>query len=137
MPRGVPDASNLLWVEGQAVSLDFNRTSSTTGTVSWNIPSNAKTYNGIVITSALKEINPSNYPTDGVRYTGSASLLAPADMIGNAQVIGAFYDDSTTISVEVTGLTPNVAYFFSAHVVSNVYTYFTLGVRSYPQSLTT
>lgn len=137
MLRGVPDASNLLWVEGQAISIDFTRTGPTTGTVSWNLPNNPAVYNGIVVTCALKEINPSNYPTDGVRYTASADLSAPGDMISNAQVVAALYDNVTTNSVNVTGLQPDVAYFFSAHAVSNVYTYFTIGVRSYPQALTT
>lgn len=137
MPRGVPDASNLLWVEGQSIILDFERLTPTTGKLSWSIPTNFRVYDGIVITSALKEINPSNYPTDSVRYTASNNLTAPADMIGNAQVVAAFYNDRVTTSVLVDGLTPEVAYFFSAHVVSNVYTYYTIGTRSYPQSLNT
>lgn len=135
MPRGIPDASNLLWVEGQAISLDFNKTSPTTGTLTWNIPTNAKVYNGILITASIKEINPSNYPTDGVLYDSSTDLSTPADLIGSAQVVVALYDDSTTTSMSVTGLLPDTPYHFSAHVVSNVYTYFTIGVRSYPASL--
>jgi hypothetical protein len=135
MPRGVPDASNFLWVEGQAISLDFTRTSDTTGILTWNIPNNAKTYDGIVIVVSYKEINPSNYPTDGVRYQASSDLTAPADMIGAGQVVVALYGDMTTVSANVSGLVHDVPYFFSAHIVSNVYTYYTIGVRSYPQEL--
>ena len=137
MPRGIPDASNILWVEGQSVSIDFTRLSPTSGTVSWSVPVNPKIYNGVVITASLKEINPSNYPTDGVRYNASADLGVPADKLGNAQIVGAFYDDQTTNSITVTGLDHNAAYYFAAHAVTNVYTYYTMGVKSYSQSKAT
>lgn len=137
MPRGVPDASNLLWVEGQEIVLDFLRTSDTEGTLTWTLPSTPRAYDGIVITASLREINPSNYPTDGVRYEASTNLGVPEDQIGSAQVVVALYNDRTTASATVTGLTPKVAYYFSAHLVSNVYSYYTIGVRSYPQSMNT
>lgn len=137
MPRGVPDASNLLWVEGQTISLDFKRIDATSGTLTWTVPADAKVYNGILITCSYAEINPSNYPTDGVRYNASANIATPGDMIGSAIVVTALYDDLTTTSVTVTGLTATDAYYFSAHIVSNVYTYYTIGTRSYPQALTT
>lgn len=135
MPRGIPDASNTLWVEGQSISVDFNRSSPTSGTVNWTVPTSPKAYNGIVILASLKEINPSNYPTDGQRYTASADLNAPADKIGTAQVIAAVYDDFTTNSVNVTNLVSDAAYYFSAHAVSNVYSYYTQGVKSYVQTM--
>ena len=135
MPRGTPDASNLLWMEGQSISVDFDRTSSTSGTVTWNIPQNPKVYNGVVVLASLREINPSNYPTDGQRYTASSDLAAPANMIGNAQVIVAVYDDLTTNTVTVTNLMADAAYYFSAHAVSNVYSYYTYGMKSYPESV--
>jgi hypothetical protein len=135
MPRGIPDASNILWVEGQSISIDFDRTSPTTGTVSWKVPVAPKIYNGILILASPKEINPSNYPTDGVRYNASSDIGTPGDKIGNAFVVGAFYDDVTTSSIEVSGLLSNAPYYFSAHVVSNVYSYYTMGVKSYPQTI--
>ena len=137
MPRGIPDASNLLWVEGQSIVLDFERTTTTTGKISWSLPKNSRTYDGILITASVKEINPSNFPTDGVKYTASTDLNVPVDRIGNAQVVGAFYNDRITASLIVTNLVPDQIYFFSAHVVSNVRTYYTTGVRSYPQHFVT
>lgn len=136
MPRGIADASNLLWVEGQSVVLDFTRTSPSTGKLTWTIPANAKVYDGILITGSLIEINPSNYPTDGVRYTGSTDFSAPADKIGKANIMVALYDDRTTVEAEISGLDQDAVYYFSAHVVSNVRTYYTIGVVSYPRSLT-
>lgn len=134
MVQGVADSSNLLWVDGESVSLDFNRDSSTTGTLTWTIPESPKAYKGILITASLKEINPSNYPTDSAVYTASSDLSSPNDLIGTAQVVVALYNDITTITTTVTGLDPNQVYFFSAHVISNVNTYYTIGVRSYPES---
>jgi len=60
---------------------------------------------------------------------GTVNLVA--DMIGNAQAVGAFYNDTSTTSLIVTGLQPDVPYFFSGHVVSNALTYYTYGVQSY------
>jgi hypothetical protein len=134
MPRGIPDASNILWVEGQSISIDFDRTSSTAGTVKWTLPASPKIYNGILILASPKEINPSNYPTDGVHYTASSNLATPGDKIGSAFVIGAFYDDMTTVEVSVTGLVADAPYYFTAHVVTNVLTYYTFGVKSYSQT---
>ena len=191
MPVGVSDSKSLLWIDGQAIKLEFTRTTivsagsfvvgeiykiifigttnftlvgaannnvglsfvatgvgsgtgtattdapgiaGTAGTLTWNIPKKYTTYNGILILASIKEINPSNYPTDGVVYTASPDLTAPANIINNAQVIGAFYNDVKTTELDITGLTPNVVYFFTAHAVSNVLTYYTFGTTSYPTS---
>jgi hypothetical protein len=65
-----------------------------------------------------------------------SSVTLMSDMIGSAQVVGAFYNDVTTTSMIVTGLQPNTPYYFSAHVVSNVLNYYTFGVQSYATSQT-
>lgn len=122
---------NALTTEGQGVGVAFSRTSPTTGTVTWAIPGPVA-YDGIVITASTVEINPSNYPTNGVKYTPSASLSAPADTIGSAQVVVALYGDKTTTTASLTGLDPSQIYFVSAHAVTNVLTYYTMGVRAYP-----
>lgn len=186
MALGVADAAGQLWQEGQDVSLNFSRsiTDPTTGTLTWNIPANAQVYYGIVISAALKEINPSNYPTNGVRYTPSSNLAVGAanDMLGNAQVVAAIYGDTSAgafvvgqtysistlgttnyvlvgaadntlgrvfvatdvgtgtgtaklVSITLTGLDPSTpAYYFSAHVASNIFSYYTQGVYSYPET---
>lgn len=133
MPNGVSDNSNSLQAEGQSIVLDFLRTSPTTGTLTWKIPSNYKVYNGILITAALKEHNPSNYPTDGVVYTASPNLASQADTIGGAKVVVALYNDVTTVTTLLTNLDPSTVYFFSAHLISNVNTYYAAGTKSYPQ----
>jgi len=136
MPRGVVDSRNLLWAEGEQVVLDFNRTTatSTTAGITWTIPVGS-VYDGILITASIKEINPSNLPTDGIIYNASTDLTAPVSMINNAQVIVALYGNQTTTSAALTGLDPAQVYFLSAHIISNVRTYYTLGVRSYPESI--
>jgi hypothetical protein len=137
MPSGLPDDTNLLFTEGQSISLTFTRdTSGTFGVLAWTIPPGAKVYDGMLITGSISEINPSNFPTDGVKYNASADWNAPADRINNAQVLGAFYNNKLTTSITVSNLNPELVYYFSAHMVSNVRTYFTQGVRSYPQSVT-
>jgi hypothetical protein len=142
MSRVAQDAGDSLWSEGQAITLVFNRTSPTTATVTWNAPQPSAvvtttkpvTYNGMLITASQLEINPSNYPTDGVIYTPSADVSTPADRIGQALVVGAFYNDKTTNSLKLTNLDPQAVYYCSAHLISNVNTYYSLGVRSYPES---
>jgi hypothetical protein len=133
MPNGLPDNSQEVSVEGQGIILDFVRTSPTTGTLTWVIPSSPKAYNGILLTGAIKEINPSNYPTDSVVYTGSSNFASPVSMIGNANVVGAFYNDLITKTISITGLATDQVYFFSAHLITNVNTYWATGVRSYPE----
>jgi hypothetical protein len=207
-------------------------TAGTCATLTWNLPKQPTTgsvaitvYDGILITSSIKETNSSNFPTDTVRYNASASLTPgsivaldpnsiqhginyvngtylavplvggsgsgatvdvvvangivttvtlasaginygigdwlqfgdsngaaivpggngfsinvqalspPPDMIGNAQVVGAFYNDKVTTTLYLTNLIPDVAYYFSAHACTSVYTYYTFGVQSYAQSI--
>lgn len=141
MTRGIPDAGNYVWLEGQQIVPTFNRTSDTTATISWNIPTPApgaiRAYNGVLVLLSLSAINASNYPTDGVKYLASSNILAPADKIGTAFVVGAFYNDMTTVEVQVSGLDPEEVYFGTVHLVSNVRTYYTLGSKTYPAEVTT
>ena len=124
-----------LWAEGEAVNLRFIRDGdNTTGVLIWDISPNFSIYNGMVIIGSIKPINPSNYPTDGVVYAGSPTFIAPRDIIGGAQVVAAFYNDTTTSSVKVSGLDSNQAYFFSAHIVSNINDYYTIGSKSYAET---
>lgn len=142
MSRVAQDAGDTLWSEGQDITLNFTRLTPTTGTITWNPPvvtapvttMSPLAYNGILITASVMEINPSNYPTDGVVYNASANLATPGDRIGQAVVIGAFYNDTTTATLSLTNLDPNSVYYCSAHIISNVNTYYTIGVRSYPET---
>lgn len=123
--------TNALETEGKAIGIRFSRTGPTTGTITWNVPSPAVAYDGIIVTASLTDINPSNYPTDGVKYTASTNLITPADKLGSAQIVVALYGDTTTNTVNITGLDPDVIYFVSGHAVSNVWRYHTVGVRAY------
>lgn len=129
----IGDNINALTTAGKSIGVTFSRTGPTTGTISWNIPSLVPfaAYDGILITMSPTEINPSNYPTDGVKYEASTSLNTPADKLGQAQVVAALYGDITTTSINVTGLDPASVYFVAAHALSNIRTYFHEGVRAY------
>jgi hypothetical protein len=125
---------NQLAAEGSSIDLNFSRTGDTTGTLTWTTPTNFKIYNGILIVANTVEINQSNFPTDGVKYTASNDFQVPANTISRAQVVVALYNDTTTVTAELIGLEPSDVYYFSAHMVTNVRTYFTAGVLSYPTS---
>ena len=123
--------TNALETEGKQIGILFSRTSPTTGTISWELPSTFNAYDGLVVVASTTEINPSNYPTDSVKYTASLDLTVPADRLGLAQVVVALYGDKTTRTANITGLNPDEVYFISGHAVNNVRHYYTMGVRSY------
>jgi hypothetical protein len=140
MPKGIPDAGNIVWLEGQQILPVLSR-SDTTATITWKIPSPGPgalpAYNGALILASLNEINPSNYPTDGVKYTASSDISVPADKIGSAFVVGAFYNDVTTTQATITGLDPEAVYYFSVHLISNVRSYYSIGTKTYPVEVVT
>lgn len=128
--------------EGIQISVNFRRTGANTGVVTWNIPDNSAgcaagrdpMYDGIVITLDTESANNSKAPINGTKYIGDPtgdSMLHVGDKLGSAFVIGAFYGDTTTISLNVVGLTVDVAYFISAHAVDNVFQYHIEGVHAY------
>lgn len=131
--NGLPDAYGALNSEGELITLKFKRLDDHNGQLTWTLPPKINHYNGILITGAIKSINPSNYPTNGVKYRGSTDFDEPADKINNAQVVVALYNDETTTSVALTNLDPEQVYFFSAHLINNVRMYYPLGVRSYAE----
>jgi len=136
------DTPDRIKTEGQEISLKFQRTSETTGTLTWNIPppsagctTDSQAYNGIVLTVASQ---PANYrstsPVDGTYYTGDPSVdpdLNTGSRLDGAMVVGAFYDDKITTLLTVTELTPKTSYYFSAYAVDNVARYHREGVHSY------
>lgn len=138
MSIGIPNAGDPVWLEGQQITAVFIRTSDTTATISWNIPAipleSTRIYYGAIVLVSSSELNVSNYPTNGVTYNASADLSAPADKIGSAQVVGAFYNDVTTHSVDITNLDPSLSYYASVNLSSNVKTYYSIGSKTYPDS---
>jgi hypothetical protein len=136
------DSPNAIRIEGQEITLRFQRTSDTTGRISWNIPApaagcNADTqaYDGIVLTVASK---PANYlttsPKDGVYYTGDATVdtdVHAGDKLDVALIVGAFYNNKTTTFLDLTDLTPRTAYYVSGYAVDKVARYHREGVHAY------
>jgi len=141
MPRGLPDAGNAIWLEGQQITPIFTRTSDTEANIKWTIPTpgpgQIPAYNGALVLLSLAPINPSNYPVDSVKYVGSSDITNPADKIGSAFVVGAYYNDLTTVITYITGLDPAEVYYGSVHLISNIRTYFSIGSKTYPEDVVT
>lgn len=136
------DHSFQIRIEGESIILRFTRTSTSTGTVSWNIPipdgdcsdDAVRAYDGIVVTLDTVHVTVENRPVDGTIYTGDPTAdtnLHAGDKIGTALVIGALYGDKTTISFDVTGLQPNTPYYVQGYAVDAQYRYHTEGVHAY------
>jgi hypothetical protein len=125
-----------LVIEARLVTLNLKRTSLTSATLTWDIPADYKIFAGAIVLISDTPMDPSNFPTDGLKYTASTDLSAPLSMIGNAFVVSAFYSqfggDITQRSVDVVGLTGEKQYYASIHICSNVLQYHTAGVHSYP-----
>lgn len=128
--------------EGQEITIKFTRTSDTTGLITWNIPRpsagcdvNTQAYDGIVVTL---DNRPANYittsPQDGNYYdadpTGDRDLHA-GSKLDTALVVGAFYNDKTTVSLVVTGLSPRTPYYISGYAVDAQARYHREGVHAY------
>jgi hypothetical protein len=132
----MPDQSQItqrdLDLHGQEIVASLDRTSPTTATISWTLPTDAPEYDGILVLVKTSPITPDNYPVDGIRYTPSADLTAPNNTIGDAQVVGAYYGDKITTSTNIIGLDQTQVYFASVHMVSNTLQYFTKGRQAYP-----
>jgi hypothetical protein len=135
------DSPNQIRFEGQEIQLKLERTSPTTARISWNIPAPAagcsadkQAYDGIVITLDTSRTRPSKNPTDGVKYesdpTASETLFA-GDKLDTSHVVGAFYNDKTTVYVDVSDLSPDESYYASGFAVDQVLQYHTQGVHSY------
>lgn len=125
--------ANQVDAEGRSLAPKQERLSPTSIKVSWTVPATPIAYAGVIVVASPQQLNPSNFPTNTVRYTGSSSWTTPADMIGLAHVVGAFYDDMTTNSVTITDLEPDTAIYIAVHMTSDVFTYYIEGARTYPE----
>jgi hypothetical protein len=128
-----------LWIDGRKMSVQVQQDTVTPSTlhVTWTLPPTPyEAYDGAVV--LLSEIPFSAYhaPEDGKRYTASSNWSAPADSIGEAQVVAAFYgyfgDVITNLTVAVTNTDPSKIYYASIHAASNILQYYPIGVQSYP-----
>jgi len=125
-----------LWSEARQIDLNLVRTGPTTLTISWTLPPTQNVYNGEIILLSEKPLDTSCFPSDGVKYLPSTDFSVPADSISHAHVVvalyGAFNDDLTQVSVNVTGVQPDTIYYASINACSNVLQYYPVGVQSYP-----
>lgn len=127
--------------EGQTIDLIFNKTTPDIATISWNIPApvvgcgdDQGAYNGIVITLDSKSVANAQRPVNGTYYSAdptASQQLHAGDKIGEALVVGAFYDDTTTVSLQVSDLEPNTPYYFSGYAVDAQGRYHRAGVHAY------
>lgn len=137
MPLNKPDTGLQLWTEGRQINPTFVRTSPTTGTISWVIPTTIKVYDGVLILLKNEPIENNELPLDGEVYSASTDISTSTNIIGQAFVVGAFYSDKITNQVNVTGLNPNDVYFTSGHVITNTLNYYTNGMKSYIEFVNT
>jgi hypothetical protein len=119
---------------GQDISLIFTRTSPATGRLDWTLPADLYVYDGLLATLKTSALRPTDFPVDSTRYTASADLSMPADIVGEAAVVGAFYGDKITKSLNVINLDPGAVYFASGHAVTNTLQYYIKGEQSYALS---
>ncbi len=136
------DRPDQIKLEGQEITITFQKISDTTARITWNIPapsagcnSLTQAYNGIVITIAN---SPANYistsPKDGVYYNADSTAdpdLHAGDKLDGALVIGAFYDDKITTYIDITDIKEKTPYYVSGYAVDKVARYHTAGVHAY------
>lgn len=128
-------STDTLWTEGRNFELRLTRVDATTLKLDWTIPQDIKVTTGTLVVISTDKLNPSNYPTDGVKYTATTDLSAPADTIGSnseAIVVAANYDDLTVTSATITGAVPDQLYYAALHASSNIRQYYQFGILSYP-----
>jgi len=153
---GASDLSGTIKIEGAKILLEFLPTvpQVNQGTIKWNIPSPAdgcasqssllSAYCGIIIVASRTPLNATNIPTNGVRYTSDPSLdpdLHAGDVIGDALVIGAFYEgdkkangEDMTTELVVNDLDSETTYYIGSYAVSCTLEYHQDGIRAYSDS---
>lgn len=124
-----------LWQEGSQVTINLVRSTPTSITINWVLPTPIKVTQGYVILVHTSPLEVHQRPVDGIRYTPSTDLSFPTDTIGGAQVVAAAYaafgQAITATSVIVGNADPNLVYYASIHVASNVLQYYPYGSKSY------
>lgn len=135
------DSPNAIKNEGQEISLKFDKTSPTTGRISWNIPpapqgcsSDNQAYNGIIITLDTTTTNIKKSPVNGTVYVSDNTVdkdLHAGDKLDTSIVIGDFYNDKTTTFLDINGLLENESYYISGYAVDKQNRYHSQGIHAY------
>ena len=125
--------------EGQEIVVRQNRLSPTTIRVTWTLPNAVScampaAYNGAIVTLDRTPTTLDKLPVDGNIYNADATAdigLHAGDKIGTALVVGTFYNDITTTSIDISDANVEEPFYVSVHAVDNTYRYHTDGVHSY------
>lgn len=133
MPIANSDVSLEFWKEGSQMSVTFTRVDDNNGLIEWTLPKNIKHYDGVVVLMKTTEISVDDIPRDRKKYIASADWAVPADDSGDARVVGAFYRDKMTTSLNVINLVPDDIYFVGIFAVTNTLSYYSDGRYSYAQ----
>lgn len=136
----IQNTTHELWIDGRqmTITLQQNPTDTTQLVLTWTTPPAASrtVYNGAIVLISEAPFDASNMPEDGKRYTASSNFTAPADKVGDAQVVKAFYgyfgDNIEQTTVTVSNTDPTKVYYASVHAASNILQYYSIGVQSYP-----
>jgi len=130
------NTSHDLWIDGRKMTIKVQQLPGNQLRITWTKPATTSTIDGFLVLLSDSKFTSDEYPEDGKRYVPSTNFTAPADKVGNAQVVAAVYgyfgDDTTIGSVDVSNVDPNTVYFASVHAASNILQYYTVGVQSYP-----
>lgn len=137
------DAPYKIINEGREITLKLQKTSPTTARITWTLPFGSPgcsiddlEYNGIVIVVDNTPIKLKQTPSNGNFYTGDPTVnrnLHAGDKIDSGLVVGAFYDDKSTTTLDISNLEPNIPYYVAGFAVNNVGVYHREGVHSYSQ----
>ena len=138
---GYRDGPNQIKYEAQQISLNFVKDTPSSATLSWNIPSpvfgcdeSSRAYNGIIVTASSVPVTQAQKPQNGIVYTGDATVSATlhaGDKIGEAFVVGSYYDDDITTSMTVSDLEGLTPYYFSVYAVTQQLIYDPAGAHAY------
>ena len=150
---GIADVSGTIKIEGEKISVKFLPTVPTDsqGTVEWNIPTSIagcatkasinSSYCGIVVLASKTQVGRANIPQSGTRYDADPTLdddLHAGDKIGDALVIGAFYEGDKkakgldlTTSMVVSDYNPDQTYYVAVYAVTCELEYHEDGIRAY------
>ncbi len=148
-----------LYIDARQFTLEISRPSPTTVALTVKRPAQLNVADGAVVLLSASPISVANYPADSTIYAAADApdWTAPTQLIGNAQVVGAYYNalnrpfpttetlvtDATTtgypttletFTITVMNTSPTAVYYGTVHAVSNVLQYYPIGVSSYPMA---
>jgi hypothetical protein len=145
------DTPSQIKTEGDTICLTFESgiPEISQGTVSWTLPaavqgcnSDSKSaYCGMVVLLHTQPVDSTNIPVNGTFYQADNTAdvnLHSGDKIGDALVVGAFYEgdkksrgEQLTTSLIINELQPNTNYFIAGYAVDCQGRYHADGVRAY------